>query len=201
MYTAWRRAENKGSVSAAEGARHGFPEGWIVNPAVGVKADTYIPAYRKSSDGGVGDRIEQLQARHVPGDVEVDQDVWAYGPAQEPLVLAQDVTYGDELWIERAFLADPAYEVTVDECQDRATELDKVALAGLWKRKQAGYDAPDARLQRVLCRCAPPSTKSQLNRDSADRSSSTSRPTVMPNTPARPEAGPSPRPRRCTCRR
>jgi hypothetical protein len=119
----------------------GFQKGWIVNPALSVMPDTPVPGYQKSPDGGVGARIEQLEARHVPEHVEVDQDIWAQGPAREPLVLARDVTFGDELWIERALLADPAYELTVRECQDRATELDKVALAGVWQRKRAEYDA------------------------------------------------------------
>jgi hypothetical protein len=121
----------------------GFQDGWIVNPALSVAADSPVPGYHKSPDGGLGGKITTLEVRQVPEYVQVDPDVWAQGPApaRAPLVLAADVTFGDQLWIERAFLADPAYQLTVRECQDRATELDKAALAGFWQRKRAEYDA------------------------------------------------------------
>ncbi len=122
----------------------GFQKNWIVNPSLSAKNDDLagfdpIPAYQKSADGGVGDKIAMFYASQVPGNVEVDPDVWAQSPESKPLVLAQDLSSGGVIWIERAFLADPGYESTVRECQDRAEQLDKDLAGEFWKRKEADY--------------------------------------------------------------
>jgi hypothetical protein len=124
----------------------GFQKNWIVNPSLSDKNDDLagfepVPAHQKWADGGVGDKIAMFYASQVPGNVEVDPDVWALSPESKPLVLAQDLSSGTEIWIERAFLADPDYESTVRECQTRAEQLDMDLASEFWKRKETEYGA------------------------------------------------------------
>ena len=123
----------------------GFQKDWTVNPALGGQNDESasldpVPAYQKSADSGIGDKIGTLYAFQVPTDIEVDPDVWTETAARQPLVLARVAGNSDEIWIERAFLADPAYQHTALDCQTRAEAIDKMALADFWVRKRAEYD-------------------------------------------------------------
>ena len=111
----------------------GFQKDWTVNPALGGQNDESasldpVPAYQKSADSGIGDKIGTLYAFQVPTDIEVDPDVWTETAARQPLVLARVAGNSDEIWIERAFLADPAYQHTALDCQTRAEAIDKMAL-------------------------------------------------------------------------
>ena len=134
-----------------------FQGNWIFNPAIADDNDLAIldplPTYRKLPDAGVGDKVELLVNSQVTAEAEVDPDVWAETAEQQPLVSARRRTgeeEWEEIWIERASLADPAYKDTVTAAKAQAQAYDEETVGSFWAGQREQYNDRTGQLAQVI---------------------------------------------------
>jgi hypothetical protein len=128
-----------------------FKQGWTDNPTPPGRRDRPlkpmdgIPAYRRKSDGGVGEPIPAHDANSpyvalLKDGVGVDPDQPAAGPDGAYLVLAE-LPQGEPVWLVRSYLADPHYELTTKKIEARAAEDELKMRETFWRERRESYRA------------------------------------------------------------
>lgn len=123
-----------------------FQGAWIVNPDLvdSLGGEEFlsleeVPAFQWEDDGSVGDRYHALYAADIAMGIEVDPDVWNSGPDGQSLMLARHKAPDVKMWIERSFLADPAYQATKGKSKQEADALDRTLDKDFWQKAQAEF--------------------------------------------------------------